>query len=517
MPTAPSLRSTELRSGSALASMGPKARLSQRFRSLQFRLMAVTAIVLLLAATAAFFELTARERRKLVEAKERAAAMVTQLLAAELAAAIDFGDTTEVATRLNGLRANRDVIGAAVWPMPDAAPDSQPITQWTTDDGLAHAALRPPTASEPDGALASNEWLVATRTVQGPDEKALARMRILFSLRPENDAFRTHRVQLFWFTAAFTLLVATTLGLLARRYVAGPLSRLAKAATALAEGDLSARAEIRSNDEIGELAHAFNVMGNAVAFREERLKKEIELAQQIQKSILPKTLAVPGLELAALMVPATEVGGDYYDVLPFEGGCFVGIGDVAGHGLDAGLMMLMMQSMTAALVERDANASPRDVVCSLNASLFDNVRNRLQRDDHATLTLLRYERTGEIKFAGAHEEILIARAATGRCEVVRTPGTWVGGRRDIRRGTVENAVRLERGDVMLLYTDGVTETKNDRGEMFGPERLIAELELVQALPAFEIIERILGAVARWGEPMDDVTLLACRFEGETGV
>lgn len=478
--------------------------------------MAVTAIVLLLAAMAAFFQLTARERTKLIEAKQRAASMVIQLLAVELAAAIDFGDTADAAIRLNGLRANRDIVGAGVWPMLGTASEPEPpITQWTVDDGPGGAALRPPKASEPDGTTATAEWVVATKTVIGPRGTSLARARIVFSLRPENDAFRTNRIQLFWLTGGFTLLIATALGLLARRYVVGPLSRLAHAATALAEGDLSARAVIDSHDEIGDLARAFNVMGNAVAYRQERLQKEVELAQQIQRSILPRTLAVPGLELAALMVPATEVGGDYYDVLPFEGGCFIGIADVSGHGLDAGLMMLMIQSMIATLVRRDPGVAPRDVVCVLNDVLFDNIRNRLQRDDHATLTLLRYEHGGKVTFAGAHEEILVYRAAKQSCEVISTPGTWVGGRRDIGRATVDSTLQLERDDVMLLFTDGATETRNKRGEMFGLDRLIAEFERLHASPVNEITEGLLAAVGNWGEPQDDVTLLACRFGAES--
>jgi sigma-B regulation protein RsbU (phosphoserine phosphatase) len=209
------------------------------------------------------------------------------------------------------------------------------------------------------------------------------------------------------------------------------------------------------------------------------------------------------------------VGGDYYDVLPFDGGCFIGIGDVAGHGLDAGLMMLMIQSMIATLVCRDPGASPRDIVCVLNDVLFDNIHNRLERYDHATLTLLRYEHCGKITFAGAHEEILVYRAAAQSCEVIRTPGTWIGGRSDIRRGTVENTLRLEQDDVMLLFTDGVTEIHNQRGEMFGLDRLVAEFERVHALPVRQITESLLVVFASWGVAQDDVTLLACRFGADS--
>jgi serine phosphatase RsbU (regulator of sigma subunit) len=485
-----------------------EANLSTRRRigSLEARLVAVTSVVLIVVSTTLFFELVARERTKLIEAKAGAASMVIQLLATELAAAIDLGDADDVSVRLNDLRSNRDIVGAAVWTDPAHAATAE----WSTAGGPPIEAPRP---IDPDGAVTSSDWLVATSTIVSPHGAKLARVRIVFTLAPENDAFQKNRLQLFWMTAAITAATAVLLGLLARRYVVGPLSRLAHAASALADGDLSVRVDVRSNDEIGDLARAFNVMGKAVAFREERLRKEIDLAQHIQTSILPRTLDVRGLTIAATMIPTSEVGGDYYDVLPIEDGCWIGIGDVSGHGLDAGLMMLMTQSVVAALVARDPSASPVDVLCALNEVLFDNIHNRLMRDEHATLTLLRYDRGGSVVFAGAHEEIIVFRAGEGRCEVVPTPGTWVGGRRDIRRGTVESSLRLAHGDVMLLHTDGVTEIRDGRGEPFGLERLCAEFERVHDDAPQKIVDHLVQAVGTWGDADDDVTLLVFRYEG----
>ena len=107
----------------------------------------------------------------------------------------------------------------------------------------------------------------------------------------------------------------------------------------------------------------------------ERLEKEMEIATRIQTSILPRDVTVPGLEIAATMRTATEVGGDYYDVIPVEGGCWMGIGDVAGHGLGTGLVMLMMQSGIGALCRKLPDASPRELLLALNAMLVDNVRD----------------------------------------------------------------------------------------------------------------------------------------------
>ena len=271
-----------------------------------------------------------------------------------------------------------------------------------------------------------------------------------------------------------------------------------------------------TRDEIGDLARAFDVMSEAVAFREERLQKEIELAQRIQTSLLPQSLKVSNLELAATMVPAKRVGGDYYDVLPVEKGCWIGIGDVSGHGLDAGLIMLMTQSIVAALVTRDPSAAPKDIVCVLNEVLFDNIRNRLRRDDHATLTLLHYDESGSLVFAGAHEDIIVYRARERRCELVATMGTWLGGRRDISVATVDSSLRLQPGDVMLIYTDGAIELRNDDQEQFGIERLCAGFEEVHDQSVANIRDHLLARIGEWGVADDDVTLLVARYVGKPG-
>jgi serine phosphatase RsbU (regulator of sigma subunit) len=488
------------------ASTDPR-RKSRRRLSLEARLGAVTVLVLVLASTTLFIELSARDRAKLMSAKASAAAMVTQLLANELSPDIDFGDVDDVSATLNYLRGNPEIVSAAVWAAPVG---DEPLAAWVRPGAPVSSR---PAPDDADGAQTSPDWLVATRTILGRHRTQLGRVRVVFTLAPENDAFRASRWQLLGMTAGLSALAAIVLGLLARRYVVGPLKRLAYAAGALADGDLSARVEIRRNDEISDLARAFNVMSDAVRFREERLHKELELAKRIQTSILPRSLEVPGLELSAVMLPTTQVGGDYYDVLPVEGGCWIGIGDVAGHGLDAGLFMLMTQSIVASLVAQNPSASPRDVVCVLNEVLVDNIRNRLQRDDHATLTVIHYDESGELVLAGAHEDIIVCRSRTGRCEAVATPGTWVGGRRDIRAGTVESRFLLEPRDVMLLYTDGVVELRNAQGEPFGFERLCAELERVHHEDVSKIQEHLLSAVGEWGTAEDDVTMVVARYVG----
>jgi serine phosphatase RsbU (regulator of sigma subunit) len=248
----------------------------------------------------------------------------------------------------------------------------------------------------------------------------------------------------------------------------------------------------------------------------ERIEKEMEIATQIQTALLPRTLEVRGLELAAAMHCASEVGGDYYDVMPVDGGAWIGIGDVAGHGLTAGLVMLQTQSAIGALVGQHPTAAPSEIVVGVNKVLHQNIRHRMGNTDHVTLSMLRYHDDGRIVFAGAHEEIVVWRAATRRIETIATPGTWVGLRANIKRATRDTTCHLAEGDVMLLYTDGVTEAMDATKQQFGLDRLCAALEAVAEQPADAIRDHILGAVADWTDTQaDDVTLLVARYCGVT--
>ncbi len=246
----------------------------------------------------------------------------------------------------------------------------------------------------------------------------------------------------------------------------------------------------------------------------DRLQKEMEIAERIQTSILPKNVALSGMDMASVMLPATEVGGDYYDVLPFDGACWVAIGDVAGHGLRTGLVMMMIQSVIAALVTSNPWSSPRDVLRVVNSVMYENVRQRLGQDEHATLTLMRIDREGRMVFAGAHEELLFYRQRSRRTELVTTPGTWVGAVRNIDSGTTDSEQYLEPGDLLVLYTDGVTEAMNEVQQQFGIERLRREVEAVAERTVDEIRDHLLSAVRNHSAHQeDDITLVVLRYRG----
>ncbi|MRG97707.1 PP2C family protein-serine/threonine phosphatase [Polyangium spumosum] len=318
--------------------------------------------------------------------------------------------------------------------------------------------------------------------------------------------------------ALLALVAAAAVALVLSRRLSRPVDGLMALVSDVSKGNLDTQAATSGPTELRALGEAMNRMARELAesrkqmAAKERLEKELEISARIQTSILPRRLDVPGLEVAARMIPASEVGGDYYDVFPVEGGGVLAIGDVAGHGLQSGLVMLMVQSAIAALGREDPNAAPKDIVRVLNLVLYDNIRNRLRNDEHVTLTVMRYHRSGRVVFAGAHEDIVILRARTGKAEMIPTLGPWVGAMRDITRTVQDDELVLEDGDVMVLYTDGVTEARSASGEMYGMKRLTERIEALGAEPVEKIRDVILDDVAAFAEAQDDdVTLLVLRY------
>jgi serine phosphatase RsbU (regulator of sigma subunit) len=248
--------------------------------------------------------------------------------------------------------------------------------------------------------------------------------------------------------------------------------------------------------------------------RAEQLQRELDLARRVQTSILPRAPLVVGLDISAAMIPATEVGGDYYDIIPVHDGCWIGIGDVTGHGLDAGLVMLMTQSIAAALCTSESR-SPRAILSDLNRVLFENIRHRMDRDDHVTFSLIRYHRGGGVVFAGAHEDIVVCRARDQAIERIPTPGCWLGAMRDVSGAMLDTSLHLSEGDTMVLYTDGMTEARNAKRQQYGLDRLCEELRRIHHAPVEDVRDHLLESVTAWADPQfDDATLVVLRRKSD---
>jgi sigma-B regulation protein RsbU (phosphoserine phosphatase) len=320
---------------------------------------------------------------------------------------------------------------------------------------------------------------------------------------------------LFALVGAAALATLLTALLLARR-IARPIDALVARTQAIARGDLAART-VHGPREVESLGDAMNRMAEeigesreALADRE-RLARELEIAARIQVSILPREIDVAGLELSARMQTASEVGGDYYDVLPVERGCWIAIGDVSGHGLTAGLVMMMVQTGIASLVRSQPDANPRDLVRTLNRVVYENLHDRLEARRHMTLSVMRYRPDGRMVVAGAHMDAVVWRAATGTIELLATPGTFLAVAQDIDQVNVDVDWQIDPGDVVVLLSDGVTEAEDASRRQFGYEGVIRILQR-HAHTSVEAIRDAMFAAVREHSPelADDATVLVMR-------
>jgi sigma-B regulation protein RsbU (phosphoserine phosphatase) len=371
-------------------------------------------------------------------------------------------------------------------------------------------------------ARGADRYVAAAASFPGYEGDRRFRYAVVRSLdRALAPARRLSEVLVVILAAALGLGVAS--GSLIARRLSGPVEGLVRFTRAIAAGQVEARAPMEGAREIQALAGAMNRMAEELQSsrqelgKKERLEKEMEIAAHIQVSLLPAKIEVPGLEVATHMTPATEVGGDYFDVIPDERGCWICIGDVAGHGLTAGLVTVMLQSAIASVIHANPYVTPTELIVAVNTIVYENVRRRLKQKEHVTLTVIRYEQAGQLTYAGAHEEILVCRAAGGPCLRLPTPGAWIAVDPVIRRHTQESTFQLRRGDTMVLYTDGVTEAMSPAGKQFGPDRLCAGIEAHRGRPAAEVEAHLVGELKRWAPaPDDDTTLMVIRYLGQPG-
>lgn len=208
-----------------------------------------------------------------------------------------------------------------------------------------------------------------------------------------------------------------------------------------------------------------------------RLSTELEVTQRLQMMLLPKEKElneIEGLEIAGFMEPADEVGGDYYDVLQHHGRVTIGIGDVTGHGLESGVLMLMVQTAVRTLMENN-ETNPKKFFEVLNRTIYKNVQ-RMDSDKNLSLCLVDY-RDGVLSLSGQHEEMLVVRSG-GIVERVDTIdlGFPIGLEETIEDFVFQVQINLNQGDVVILYTDGITEAENTSGVHYGLETLCNVLQ-----------------------------------------
>jgi phosphoserine phosphatase RsbU/P len=286
------------------------------------------------------------------------------------------------------------------------------------------------------------------------------------------------------------------------------------------EGDFSYRIPVRGNDQLAELTSSFNTMTDnlgrliSVAKENERLQSELAIAREVQAQLFPKAVpSLRGLTLTGVCQPARTVSGDYYDFLSISDRAVAfAIGDVAGKGISAALLMAAIQSnmrtqLTATNGSRPDHLSAASLVGALNRQLYANTTP----EKYATFYFALYDDVEHaVTYTNAgHLPPLLLRGQT--VQPLDPTGTVVGAFPFARYE--EQRIPLEPGDILVAYTDGMVEPENVYGEMFGEERFKEILLRHEREDSSEIIARAMEAVVQWtgsSELQDDMTMLIAR-------
>jgi sigma-B regulation protein RsbU (phosphoserine phosphatase) len=305
------------------------------------------------------------------------------------------------------------------------------------------------------------------------------------------------------------------------RTITRPIVALTEGAKAIGRGELDYRVEVTTDDEFGTLARAFNRMASDLREHmselarttadKESFLKELEIARRLQRRLLPdQPPSIPGYDIAADNMPAREVGGDFFDFIPMteDRWGFV-IADVSGKGITAAIFMGLSRTIVRATMTRTLDISSslqqaNDLICRDSTSgmfvtLFYAVPIPEERK-------LRYVNAG-------HNPPLLLRKGSDEMVALRGKGIALGVKQNIR--LEENVIDIGPGDTLVLYTDGVTEAVNEKGEAFGEERLNLAIRESRDATAREIILRIQDAVIAFAGTMhqfDDITLLVAKVK-----
>ncbi|NER98337.1 MAG: AAA family ATPase [Symploca sp. SIO1B1] len=291
----------------------------------------------------------------------------------------------------------------------------------------------------------------------------------------------------------------------------------AQAAISIENARLYQTLEDKVKERTAQLARAnqeISALNEKLQEENLRLSAELEVTKQLQQMVLPKQSeleSIEGLEIAGFMEPADEVGGDYYDVMHQDGKVKISIGDVTGHGLESGVVMLMAQTAVRTLQE-SKETDPIQFLDILNRTIYRNVQ-RINPYKNLTLSLLEYNE-GKLTVSGQHEEIILVRAE-GQVECLDTSelGFPLGLEEEIRDFIDQEQVQLNPGDVVVLYTDGITEAFNINQEQYGLEKLCEVIRANSSLSAEAIKQAVIDDVRRHigsQKVFDDITLVVLK-------
>ena len=323
---------------------------------------------------------------------------------------------------------------------------------------------------------------------------------------------------------------ALTMGLALARSITSSVHELFMGTERVRQGDFTHRINIASKDQLGDLADSFNQMTGSIenllqtAAEKKRLEEELRIARQIQMSLLPRgPLDFPGLSITALCVPAREVGGDYYDFFPL-GPRRLGvlIADVSGKGTSAALYMAELKGLVLSLSQ--IYQSPRQLLIEVNRIISDNLDTRsfitmtyaVIDLDACTMTFARAGHTPVVFLKDGDARGAQSLIPNGIVVGLRIPGAH----EKFVELLEEQRIDLGRGDVIALYTDGITEAMDVRSDLFGDARLSRLVAEHGHLDAADLRERILREIEAFvgnADQHDDMTMILMKVETAAAV
>lgn len=304
------------------------------------------------------------------------------------------------------------------------------------------------------------------------------------------------------------LVAAVAINVVFLRMVARPLQSLVATVQQIAHGQLGVRSGAFNSEEFTHLAHAINTMSSSLAEADRQRRNEMAKARCIQEHLLPDGVEVPGIALAHLYQPATDVAGDYYDVVSLpDGKWLLCIADVTGHGVPAAMSAAMLKTLLMHATEHHADL---DQILRLMNQRFTAVS---LTEDFASMLLSRWNpATDVLEYASAGHESAWFLPAAGTLRELPSTGGLLG---IYEEGTWETkSLPVSPEDRLMLVTDGAAEALSDQGAVFGRDRLVGEFTRYRRAATGEVIHQIDSALKthrRSRTPTDDITIVVIEF------
>ena len=304
-------------------------------------------------------------------------------------------------------------------------------------------------------------------------------------------------------------------------YFVKPIQKLTEGVLRIGDGNLEQTLPVEGTDEFSEIARAFNEIttkfkkAQVNVVEQERMQKEMQVAQEIQHALLPRKFPdVEGYDIATIYRAAKDVGGDYFDFVRIDENTMgIIVADVSGKGVPGSLVMTMIR--TALRLESTGNLSPTDILSRVNRFVADDVKKGM----FITIFFITLDsKNRSISYASAgHNPMILYRKDLDSCYFLNTRGMPLGISLPegvtFEESLLADRVRLKKDDMLIVYTDGITEAMNNVDEQYGNDRLIEFIRENSELSPEEFVAKLDSDINRFtaGAPQnDDITLVVIK-------